>query len=132
MNPVVRIQVGALGEAETIVVPEITVRHRLPEMPAVYATPCMIYLMEIASYNAVQNLLPEGWVSVGVDVNIRHLAATPIGRKVIVRAKVTAVSDRLISFEVEAHDGVNTIGRGSHSRAPVDLKRFEAGLAKTR
>jgi predicted thioesterase len=125
-----RISVGAEGEATTVVDPELTVRHFHPSMPAVYGTPFMIYLMEVAADNALQGSLPEGWVTVGVDVNIRHMAATPVGRTVVARAKVTAVSERLIAFEVEAHDGVNTIGKGSHTRAPVELKRFEAALSQ--
>jgi predicted thioesterase len=124
------ISVGAEGEATTVVAPELTVRHLHPLMPAVYGTPFMIYLMEVAADNAVRGSLPEGWVTVGVDVNIRHMAATPVGRTVVARAKVTAVSERLIAFEVEAHDGVNTIGKGSHTRAPVELKRFEAALSQ--
>ena len=129
MNATERIVVGATGEATTVVSPEITVRHFHAAMPAVYGTPFMIYLMEVAASRAVADALPAGWVSVGVDVNIRHLAATPVGRTVVARAKVVAVTERLITFEVEAHDGVNAIGRGTHTRAPVDLKRFEASLA---
>ncbi len=132
MNPIERIAVGAEGEATTIVGPEITVRHFHPFMPEVYGTPFMIYLMEVAASDAVQSGLPEGWVTVGVDVNIRHMAATPIGRTVVAKAKVTEVSERLIAFDVEAHDGVNVIGKGSHTRAPVELKRFEAALAKVK
>jgi predicted thioesterase len=128
MNAVERVEVGMTGEASTVVGPEITVRHFHPAMPEVYGTPFMIYLMEVASANAVAEALPTGWVTVGVDVNIRHLAATPVGRTVVARAKVTSVAPRLITFEVEAHDGVNAIGRGTHSRAPVELKRFEASL----
>lgn len=130
MTPAQRIAIGAQGEATTTVVPELTVRHMMPSMPPVYGTPYMIYLMEIAAYNAIQASLPEGWASVGVDVNIRHLAATPVGRTVVARARVTGVTERLVSFEVQAHDGVNTIGRGTHSRAPVELRRFEAALSR--
>ncbi len=92
----------------------------------------MIYLMKVAASDAVQSGLPEGWVTVGVGVNIRHMAATPIGRTVVAKAKVTEVSERLIAFDVEAHDGVNVIGKGSNTRAPVELKRFEAALAKVK
>ena len=98
-------------------------------MPEVYGTPFMIYLMEVAASNAIQHALPDGWVSVGVDVNIRHLAATPVGRTVTARAKVTSVTDKLIEFEVQAHDGKNLIGTGTHSRAPIDLARFERALS---
>ena len=98
-------------------------------MPEVYATTFMIYLMEVAATQAIQTNLPPGWVSVGVDVNIRHLAATPIGRTVIAQARVTEINDKLVIFSVQAHDGVNLIGKGTHSRAPVDLVRFERSLS---
>jgi len=132
MNPTEKIAIGAEGEATTVVSPEITVRHFHPSMPAVYGTPFMIYLMEVAAGNAVHGSIPDGWVTVGVGVDIRHMAATPVGRTVVAKAKVTDVSERLITFEVEAHDGVNTIGKGRHTRAPVELKRFEASLAKAK
>lgn len=130
MNLIERVSVGAEGEATTVVRPEDTVRHFHPSMPEAYGTPFMIYLMEVAASNAVQPSMPEGWVTVGVDVNIRHMAATPVGRTVVARATVTMVSDRLVTFEVQAHDGINTIGKGTHTRAPVELKRFNAALAK--
>ncbi len=128
MNSVVEITVGAEAEATTVVTREVTVRHFHANMPEVYGTPFMIYLMEVAASNAVQLGLPAGWVSVGVDVNIRHLAPTPVGRTVTAHAKVTKVTDKLIEFEVQAHDGKNLIGKGTHSRAPVNLARFEETL----
>lgn len=123
------IAVGAEGEATTVVTRELTVRHFHPSMPEVYGTPFMIYLMEVAASNAIQPSLPAGWMSVGVDVNIRHLAATPVGRTVTARARVTKVTDKLIEFEVEAHDGKNLIGKGTHTRAPIELARFERALS---
>jgi predicted thioesterase len=129
VNPLEKVRVGAVGEATVVVTREVTVRHFHPEMPEVYGTPFMIYLMEVAASNAVHPDMPAGWVSVGVDVNIRHLAATPVGRTVVARATVTSVSDRLISFAVQAHDGTNLIGQGTHTRAPIELARFERRLA---
>ena len=126
------ITIGATGQASIVVGTEVTVRHFMPHMPAVYGTPFMIFLMEMAAEDAIAASLPPGWVSVGVDVNIRHLAATPMGRKVTASAKVTAAGTKLIEFEVQAHDGVNLIGKGTHSRAPVDLARFESGLVQTK
>ena len=123
------VAVGAVGEATEIVTPERTVGHHHPPMPLVYGTPFMIFLMEIAAANAIQKDLPEGWLSVGVDVNIRHLAATPVGASVTARAVVTGVTEKFVTFDVEAHDGVNLIGRGTHSRAPVELARFERAMA---
>ena len=85
----------------------------------------MIYLMEVAAADAIQPHLPDGWVSVGVAVSIRHLAATPVGLTVTATARVTRVSDGTIAFAVEAHDGVESIGDGTHVRAAVELARFE-------
>ena len=129
MNPVADVVVGAESEATAVVTKEVTVRHFHEGMPEVYGTPFMIYLMEVAATQAIQPSLPPGWTSVGFEVNIRHLAATPVGRTVTARARVTAVASKLITFEVQAHDGVNLIGTGTHSRAPIDLARFERGLS---
>lgn len=129
MNPCAAITVGAEGEATTVVTRELTVRHFHAEMPEVYGTPFMIYLMEVAASNSIQPQLPPGWMSVGVDVNIRHLAATPVGRTVTARAKVIKVTEKLIEFEVRAHDGKNLIGKGTHTRAPIELARFERALS---
>lgn len=122
--------IGQEAEASTEVTPELTVRHFHAEMPAVYGTPFMIYLMELASSNAVQPHLPAGWASVGVEVNVRHLAPTPVGRMVTARARVVGVNEQRIEFEVQAHDGVRLIGTGMHVRSPIDLARFEKRLAE--
>ncbi len=130
MNPTESLAIDMQGTERVEVRAELTVRHHLPTMPAVYGTPMMIYLMEMAAANAIHPHLPEGWVSVGAEVNIRHLAATPIGRTVTATATVTAVTDRLVSFRVEAHDGVRCIGEGTHVRGVIDLRKFEERLAK--
>jgi predicted thioesterase len=129
MYSIAGINVGSEAEATTVVTPEVTVRHFHANMPEVYGTPFMIYLMEVAAHKAVHLDLPDGWVTVGVDVNIRHLAPTTVGRTVTARAKVTGVTDKLIEFEVQAHDGVKLIGRGTHTRAPIDLARFQRALS---
>lgn len=128
MIPVAHSVIGTEGEASIVVTREETVRHFRPNMPEVYGTPFMIYLMEVAADQAIQAGLPAGWVSVGVGVNINHLAPTPVGRTVTAKARVTAVGDKLVTFEVEAHDGINLIGKGTHTRAPVELARFEQSL----
>ncbi len=89
----------------------------------------MIYLMEVACSEAIHHNLPTGWVSVGTAVNIKHLAATPIGRAVTATGVVTAVENRQVMFTVTAHDGVRLIGEGSHARGIVNLSKFEARLA---
>ncbi len=122
--------VGMEGRATVVVTPELTVRHHVPQMPAVYSTVYMILLMEIAAGEAIQAGLPTGWVSVGVDVQVRHLAATPVGRSVTGYAKVTEVSDKLVTFEVEVRDGDRVVGAGMHTRAPIEVARFERSLSR--
>ncbi len=124
MDPFEHIRPGMSAQHELVVTPEITVGHHAPGMPMVYGTPFMILAMEVAADRAIVGALPAGWVSVGVDVNIRHLAATPVGRRVTTSARVSACDGKLVHFEVEAHDGVQVIGRGTHTRAPVELARF--------
>jgi fluoroacetyl-CoA thioesterase len=119
------IPIGASATRSVTVTRELTVAHFHPGLPEVYGTPMMIYLMEVAAADAIQPHLPEGWVSVGSEVNVRHLAATPVGLTVTATARVTRVSDGTITFLVEAHDGVERIGEGTHVRAPVELARFE-------
>jgi fluoroacetyl-CoA thioesterase len=119
-----RIPLGASARKSWTVTQELTIAHRNDRLPAVFATPMMIYLMEIASAEAIQPYLPEGWLSVGVLVNVKHLAPTPVGATVTARAEVIAVTESLVTFAVEAHDGLEKIGEGTHVRAPVELERF--------
>ena len=93
---------------------------------AVYSTPAMIGLMEAASCNAIDNLLPAGWTSVGVDVRIKHLAATPLGMKVTAQAELLLVDDRALSFKVTAFDEAGMIGEGVHGRFLVENEKFLA------
>jgi predicted thioesterase len=86
----------------------------------------MIYLMEVAAAEAIEKYLPAGWTSVGAVVSVKHLAATPVGFTVTARAEVTSVNDRLVTFTVEAHDGAEKIGEGTHTRGVINLERFHA------
>ena len=92
----------------------------------VYATPAMVALMECTAYAAVQSLLPPGWSTVGTELNIQHLSATPLGMKVNARAELLAVDGRALSFKVEAFDEAGKIGEGTHSRFIVEVKKFLA------
>jgi len=118
------IPVGATATKTIEVTREMTVAHFIEEMPAVYGTPIMIYHMEATAGAAIEEHLPEGWISVGVLVNVKHLAATPVGAKVTVKAEVIAVDDNTITFAVESHDGFEKIGEGTHVRASVHMERF--------
>jgi fluoroacetyl-CoA thioesterase len=115
---------GLTGEAETVVTPEITVGGHVPGMPMVYGTPFMILLMEIASSRAIAPHLPEGFVSVGTHVDVRHLAPTPLGRTVMASARVIEKTRTSVVFSVEARDGERLIGEGRHRRGVVDGRGF--------
>lgn len=119
------IPVGATATRTITVTPDLTVADFAPGMPPVYATAWMIAHMELAAADAIQPYLPEGWRSVGVVVNVKHLAATPIGLTVTAKAVVTAVGEKDVTFFVESHDGVERIGEGTHVRAPIELARFD-------
>ena len=124
-----RIPVGAWAAIVETVTRDKTVAHYHDDMPEVYGTPMMIYLMELAASKALQPYLPPGWVSVGAAVNVTHLAATPVGFTVTARAEIVEWNGKTVVFAVEARDGVELIGEGRHVRAPIDLARFERGMA---
>ena len=92
----------------------------------VFSPPAMITLMEDASLSAVQSLLPPGWSTVGTELNVKHLAATPLGMKVVARAELLGISGRALSFKVEAFDEAGKIGEGSHGRFIVENEKFMA------
>ncbi len=123
---------GLTGEQTTTVTEAQTARHLGSGGVMVFATPSMIALMERAAVAAIDHLLPEGQASVGVMVNVRHLAATPLGHQVRARAEVTGVEGRQISFRVEAWDEKELIGEGTHTRFVIDLARYMQRLESKR
>ncbi len=132
MNPLANIAVGMTATKETVVTRELTVGHHVDGMPLVYGTPMMIFLMEITSGAAIADHLPAGFVSVGTEVNIRHLAATPVGRTVTATAKVISLAPGSVEFAVEAHDGTRKIGDGTHRRGIVEVVAFEKRFGVTK
>jgi predicted thioesterase len=131
MNPLEKVIAGTTAEKLVTITGEMTVGHVVPGMPEVYGTPMMILHMEMAAGSAVQPLLPAGHVSVGMMVNIRHLAATPVGRTVRAIARVVAVEARSVLFDVEAWDGDRKIGDGTHRRGVVEVAEFERRFGVT-
>ncbi|CCE10818.1 conserved hypothetical protein [Bradyrhizobium sp. STM 3843] len=125
MNPLDGIAVGMAAEKLVTITPDMTVGHVVPGMPAVYGIPMMILHMEMAAGAAIQPSLPAGYVSVGMMVSIRHLAATPVGRHVRAIARVIQTDSKSVVFEVEAWEGHRKIGDGTHRRGIVDLAEFE-------
>jgi predicted thioesterase len=122
------IRVGISAERTLVVTPDRTVRHIISTMPAVFATPMMILEMELTSGDAINAHLESGWVTVGTEVDIRHLAASAVGAVIRTTAKVIAVERRIIRFEVEAFDGERRIGEGRHARGLVNLVTFNKRL----
>jgi fluoroacetyl-CoA thioesterase len=125
MDALNNVRIGMTAEHTVTVTAEMTVGHFVAGMPQVYATPMMILHMEMASGSAIAAHLPKGFVSVGMDVKVRHLAATPVGRKVRARSRVVQIDSRSVVFEVEAWDGDRKIGDGTHRRGIVNVVEFE-------
>lgn len=90
----------------------------------VYATPCMVALMEGAACEALEGALPEGKTSVGTELNIQHLSATPVGMEVRAEAEVIAVEGAVITFNVAAYDESGKIGEGTHKRVVITEQKF--------
>jgi predicted thioesterase len=124
------IQPGLSGAAEMTVAPEHTAPRVGSGRIAVLATPVMINLIEAAALAAVEHLLPAGHQSLGIHLDVRHFAATPVGLRVTARADVMAVDGRTITFRVEARDEHEPIGDGTHARVVVNVDRFDARVQR--
>jgi len=122
------IKIGMSAERTLVVPPERTVGHFVRGMPMVYATPMMILEMEMTSGDAVNRYLAPGWVTVGTEVDIKHLAASLVGATVRTTARVIEVGRRVIRFEVEAFEGERKIGEGRHARGLVNVESFNRRL----
>lgn len=118
------LQPGMTGEAITLVVHENTAAAVGAGGVEVFGTPMLIALMEQAAWKAVADALDEGYVTVGIQVNVDHLAATPLGQTVRARAELVEIDDRRLVFNVVAYDERQKIGEGQHERAIVNLERF--------
>ena len=125
------ITVGMKGEAFTEVEREDTAAEVGSGSLLVYATPCMVALMEGAACEAIEQALPEGQTTVGMELNIQHLSATPVGHEVRAEATVTAVDGKIVTFELTAFDETGQIGKGTHKRCVVNSQKFlEKAYAK--
>lgn len=118
------IAIGMKGEVSTIVEKEDTAYEVGSGSLLVYATPCMVALMEGAACEAISAALPDEKTSVGIELAISHLSATPVGLEVRAEAEVTAVEGNIITFEVTAFDEAGKIGEGTHKRAVISSQRF--------
>jgi fluoroacetyl-CoA thioesterase len=119
------IPLGANGLFTLIVEPNhLASQFKDSMLPPVLATPMMVLAMENAALNAIRQYLEPGETAVGTAVNIRHLAATPVGQRVTAMAEVTGVEGRQVVFAVTARDEIEEIGNGTHERIVVDLHRL--------
>jgi fluoroacetyl-CoA thioesterase len=124
------IPVGAKGTFTLRVRPaHLANQFKDVSLPQVFATPMMVTIMENAALNAVREYLDPGESAVGTVVNVRHLAATPVGHQVTATAEVTKVDGRRIEFKVSARDETEEIGNGTHERMVVDMARLDKKLA---
>jgi predicted thioesterase len=123
------LEIGMRGEATLAVGEEHTAEAFGAGGVRVLGTPVMIGLMENAAWRLVQPELGEGETTVGVLVNVRHLAATAVGDTVTATAELVEIAGRRLVFRVSARDGRQLIGEGTHERAIVSLERFLARLA---
>ena len=118
------ITVGMKGEVSTLVEREDTAKEVGSGDLLVYATPCMVALMEGAACEAIADALPDTQTTVGTALNIEHLSATPVGLEVRAEAEVTAVEGKVITFCVTAFDEAGEIGKGTHKRVIVNSQKF--------
>ena len=121
---IMEITVGMTGSVGTSVEREDTALDVGSGSLLVYATPCMVALMEGAACEAIAEAIPEDKTTVGIELNITHSAATPVGMDVRAEAEVTAVDGNIITFAVTAYDESGKIGEGTHRRAIVTTQRF--------
>ena len=126
---VAHLRVGLVGEVERTVEPHMLAAAVGSGSLEVLATPWLVALMEAAACAALEGALQQGETSVGVHVDVRHLAPTPLGATVRARAQLTELKGRTVVFSVEAHDDAERIGEGTHERAIVDAQRLFARAA---
>jgi fluoroacetyl-CoA thioesterase len=126
------IPVGTAGRHSILVTPEVAIDFLGEDEARVLSTPHMVAFMEWAARNAIKPFLEANEDSVGTTVNIRHLAATPVGLSVQFTATVTEVNERRVQFRVEARDEHELVGEGTHERFVVSVPRLIAKIAAKR
>jgi fluoroacetyl-CoA thioesterase len=124
----VTLPIGTKGESIILVTNENAVSFLGDPDARVLGTPYMIAHLEMTARDSVKPLLDEGYDTVGARVDVRHLAATPMGMTVTFRSELTAVDGRRLQFNVEAFDGNEKIGEGTHERAIINVAKFAARL----
>lgn len=118
------LKAGLRGEVSSLVEPQDTAQEVGSGSLKVFATPCMVAMMEGAACEAIAPCLPEGQTSVGTRLDISHTSATPVGLEVWAEAVLTAVEGRKLTFQVRAFDEKGEIGQGTHERVLVAEQKF--------
>ncbi|HLH41230.1 MAG TPA: thioesterase family protein [Bryobacteraceae bacterium] len=126
------IAVGTRGEHRLVVTPELAINFLGLEAARVLATPALIMQLEMTARDSIVPLLDAGFDSVGTEVHVRHLAATPVGMQVTLHSEVVEVNGRAVRFKVEAFDEKEKIADGTHDRYIVNIERFAQRLAEKR
>ncbi len=124
------ITAGQKGSVELVVKEEHTAPSIGSGKVRVLATPVMINLIEAAALAAVEHRLPPGYQSLGTHLDVHHVAATPVGMKVVATAEVARVDGRVVFFSVTAKDEIDLIGHGSHERVVVNVAKFDLRVQK--
>lgn len=121
------LKLGMKGTVEEVVIEETTAKSFGSGGVLVYATPRMISIMENAALKAVDSNVPEGYATVGIHLDVKHLAATPIGMNVRAEAELIEIKGKKLKFKVEAFDEKDKIGEGIHSRYIINVDDFVKG-----
>jgi fluoroacetyl-CoA thioesterase len=125
MTDLSRLRPGLIGTAELVVGEEHTAPRVGSGRVHVLATPVMINLIEAAALQAAEHLLPPGHQSLGIRLDVRHFAATPVGMRVTATAELVKIDGRTLIFRVAADDEKEPIGDGAHERVVVNVERFD-------
>jgi predicted thioesterase len=124
-----KLRVGLTGSASSLVTEErLATKVGSGDVP-VFASPMLVAVIEAAAVDCIEAQLPENHQSLGVHLDVTHSAPTPLGFTVTATATLEAIDGRKLTFKVNAHDGVETVGSGTHTRVVVDTPRFMARLA---
>jgi predicted thioesterase len=119
------LRLGLIGTADLVVGEQHTAPHVGSGKVRVLATPVMVNLMEASALAAAERFLPEGHQSLGTHLDVRHIAATPVGMRVSARAELVKIDGRNLTFRVTAEDERELIGDGTHRRVVVNVARFD-------
>jgi predicted thioesterase len=121
---------GMTRELQVVSTPEDSARRFYPNLPDVFATPCLVGLMERVSAELISENLSPGEQSVGISMDLKHSAATPLGMTIRVKTEVTAVDGRKLTFRLEAFDEREKIGEAVHERFIILADKFNARVAE--